>query len=208
MSNKTKSKSGGFLVILFLLVVAIICGVLYNLMKKADSFFEDLGGGIGTGSGPVSFSVYQGNDEKELSLNKTGVEIYGTETFTVKQDGDDEVITAKLVPIAMTENYHFKVNNLGYSWNSEIVGFEADLSPYFTIEVNQDENTVAVSGSTLKALEGYAKSENGVASLPGIPSGDMYRLEITSGDETFSCYCSFRSEVEDLTLSKNHISMW
>ncbi|MBQ4052829.1 MAG: hypothetical protein IJD33_00655 [Clostridia bacterium] len=215
MGQRTKNKSSGFLVVLFLLVIAIICGVLYNLMKKTDSFFEDMGSETGgeTGNGAVSFAVYQGNSDEEMLNKATGVVIYGTETFTVKKD-NEEPISAKLRPVALTENYTFLINNkdygwLEYVWNLDIADDENSLSPYFEIVVNQDESTVTVSGSTVKALEEYAKKENGMeSSLSGMPSEDMYCLEITSGNETFSCYCSFRSaNVEDLKLSQESIEI-
>lgn len=220
--NQTKKKTSIFPLLLALIILLLVAGggiSLYRTIQNAilgNDGGNDGGWTDGTETIGAPFVVYQDENETPYSTEiSNGVVIEETATFTVKHSVDDAEITVKATPIRLQNDYTFycynsKGQGYAYSWNKEIIGArqdEIDICQYFDIDIDQESNTIKVTGTTANALGGFAKSEfaNGTYKLPVMPTQDMFCLAITTGGKTMKLNCSFKSKATGINLSQGQV---
>lgn len=212
-----------FAVILTLIILAVIAGGAFALYRKIDgeigSAGTNGGGNTETGTETVQtapFTVYQGESETPFEQSaSSGITIVETETFRVKHSGEDAEIRATITPLRLEKDYTFYCYNakgeaFPYSWNKEMLGSlsdEINICQYVSLKVDQEQNVVILTGTTARAIGGFAKKyfPSGSYRLPPVPKEDMFCLAITTGGRTMKLNCSLRSKATGVSLSQGQV---
>ena len=180
------------LTVVLVAVIAFIAALVYTL---TNGFSSDV----------KSFMLIR--DGEYILSDVSGVTICEGETFDVYHYDDDEKISAKIVPIEIEGDYNFTIDGYEYSWNADVVRYVKDFSSYFAIAIDQDKNTVSISGPLKSALEKYAASLGGtLGGMQPLPSSDLFRIEISSDGSTIGLGCNMTSRVAGICLSQSILS--
>lgn len=155
-------------------------------------------------SGLKSFALMR--DGSYIYNDTTAYKVYAGDVFTVKHyDKDKDDISVKIVPVKTSQDFRFYVDGLEYSWNSNIVPYYTDFTPYFGVSVDQTANTITFKNATQNALKEFAKAKLGssgeVSFVKSLPSEDMFKVEITSNDSTIALSGWIYSKPTELKLA-------
>ena len=119
----------------------------------------------------------------KITKDFEGLEIESGTEIEVKAPGEYEV---KIYAEGSAENdFSFTVDKEEYSWVEDIAGANGGRGEDFTevFEIEKTEKGFTISGGIQKALKDIWPEKEII--LPKeIPSGDKFRMEITSGDKT------------------------
>ena len=199
MSKNEKSLFAKIIeIVVVLAVIAALAGIGIAIYKLVGNVQEETKKGETTG-----FVVeYQ---DQTLEASAGGAVFTNTETFSVVQSGSDLEIFAKIYAKKLPEDYEWQVAKDGqetpdtYRWNSDFVG--EDFTEYFDVAVNQDANTVTVTGTVKELLTSYAARRDAtLESMAALPNVDMFVLEITAGDHSMSIGFRVYAPVYSITL--------
>ncbi len=175
-------------------VVAILCGAVAFLFNLTNGF-----------SRPVSRFGVALNDEYIMS-DVDGRTISQGSTMKVQHYGSDFNISVSVIPVKVDGDYTFWLNEQEYSWNRHIVGSGEDFANYMPIYINQDANTVAISGNLLTALREYGKvGGQTVSRTSAHPTSDMFKLVISSGGSSISIGMHIEYIPSAVAVSANNI---
>lgn len=119
----------------------------------------------------------------KITKDFEGLEIESGTEIEVKAPGEYEV---KIYAEGIAEkDFSFTVDGREYSWVEDIAGANGGVGEEFTevFEIEKTEKGFKFSGGIKKALKDIWPEKEII--LPEeIPSGDKFRMEITSGDKT------------------------
>lgn len=119
----------------------------------------------------------------KITKDFEGLEIESGTEIEVKAPGEYEV---KIYAEGIAESdFSFTVDGEEYSWSEDIAGANSGVGEEFTevFEIEKTEKGFKISGGIQKALKDIWPEKEII--LPEeIPSGDKFRMEITSGDKT------------------------
>ena len=175
--------------IAFILIIAIVVALYV--------------GTNGFQSGLKSFALMR--DGSYVYNDTKAYKVYAGDVFTVKHyDKDKDDISVKIVPVKTKEDFRFYVDGLEYSWNSNIVPYYTDFTPYFGVSVDQAVDTVTIKNATLSALKEFARAKLGssgeVSFVTTLPQEDMFRVEITSDESTMVLSGWIYSKITEIKL--------
>ena len=174
------------------LVFVVLVGVISNI---TDAF---------TSSNEKSFGVIVG--EEEYRVDTAELNITQGKTLKIKHYDGDEKIKLKVTAVAVARDWYFENGGMLYSWNQQVVRKGADLTQFFDIKIDQEANTITVSGSISDMLTKYYNgSEIGI--VEKLPTASMLCFEIKSGD-TLKLYCNVYATVSGVTLSDNNVMLY
>lgn len=185
-------------IVVVLVVVAALAGIGVAIYKLVGNVQEETKTAETTG-----FVVdYQ---DKTLEESAGGVVFTETETFSIRQSGADSAISAKIYAKKLPEDYEWKFAKEGqatpdtYRWNTDFVG--EDFTEYFDVTVDQDENTVTVTGTVKELLTSYAARRDATLEpMAALPNEDMFVLEIAAGEHSMAIGFHVYASVYSLTL--------
>lgn len=168
--------------------------MLIALLFSFISWF--LNGGLNT------FSV--GYDDTIFTKDTENVSIIESGTFTVHyKDEDTNDIKAKLIAVELYEDFYFQADGITYSWNANVVRSKIqNFTDFVEITIDQEKNTVTVTGSLLSALQKAGNTED-IVLLSTLPNEDMFRLSIESGDTVIEIGCRIQSSVLGIIMRDN-----
>lgn len=170
------------------LAFVVLVGVISNI---TDGF---------TSSNKRNFGVVV--DGTEYREDAQGLEFSQGETLQIKHYDGDEKIKLKVTAVAVPLDWDFKVGSSLYSWNHDVVRKGADLTGFFDFKIDQETNTITVSGTVSGMLNKFFSGSE--IALPNkLPSANMLCLEIKSGD-TLKLYGNLYAEVSGVTLNDKH----
>ncbi|MBE5751032.1 MAG: hypothetical protein E7357_01320 [Clostridiales bacterium] len=201
MSKHEKSFGEKILVIVVVLVfIAALAGIGVTIYKLFGNVQEETKKGETTG-----FVVdYQ---DKTLEESAGGVVFTETETFSIRQSGADSAISAKIYAKKLPEDYEWKFAKEGqetpdtYRWNTDFVG--EDFTEYFDVAIDQDENTVTVTGTVKELLTSYAARRDATLEpMSALPNEDMFVLEIMAGNHSMAIGFHVYAPIYSLALEK------
>ena len=205
MSRNEKSLFSKIIeIVVVLVVIAALAGIGVAIYKLVGNVQEETKKGETTG-----FVVeYQ---DKTLETSAGGVVFTNTETFSVVQSGADSEIFVKIYAKKLPQDYEFYLTSTvegvqetnTYRWNSDFIVAREDLTEYFDVAVDQDKNTVTVTGTVKELLTSYAARSTRKATLEpmnALPNVDMFVLEITAGEHSMEIGFHVYAPVYSLTL--------
>lgn len=172
----------------FLFIVGVLCGLWLN--KDEERKYDDL-----------TVSTIATTYEEDA----TGEKLYAGDTLTVSTE-DESKITAKVTALELSEDVTFTINGESCTWNEDVAG--EDLTDYFAIAIDQEQNTVTIGATLQEALQKYAEKIAGVGAkiaLGTLPVSDMFRLTVSVGDQSLNVDFSALSEGTKLTLDTENI---
>ena len=180
----------GILIAVIVIASAFVAALIYTL---TDGFKSDV----------KKFMLIEDGGKYILS-DESGATIYDSATLEVHHYDGDADISAKIVPVKVSEDYRFTVSGYEYSWNNDVVRAKADFTKYFSVRIDQTKNTVTVSGRLQKALTAYAEALGGTLdSMQGVPPSDMFNLEVSSGGSAIRYGFNILVKIEKITFSEN-----
>ena len=177
------------LVIVIAVIIAVVSALVYTL---TNGFTSDA----------KRFMLIR--DGEYILADAQGVSIYGGETFEVYHYDDDDDISVNIIPLEVENDFMFTLSGYDYSWNNDVVRYSEDFTQYFTIEIDQEENTIKLLGRMQTVLQNYANPLNGTLErMQGLPASDMFRLSVTTDKSTLSLDFRILAPVESITFSDN-----
>lgn len=180
------------LAIVIAVIIAVVSALVYTL---TNGFTSDV----------KNFMLIR--DGEYILADTQGVSIHGGETFEVYHYDEDDDISVKIIPLEIENDFMFTLSGYDYSWNSDVVRYSEDFTNFFTVEIDQDKNTVNISGRLQTILQKYAETLNGtLESMQGLPASDMFRLSVTTDKSTLSLDFRILANVESISLSEGELS--
>lgn len=144
-------------------------------------------------------------NEGYIFNDTTSVTFTAGETFAIKHYGTDKKISAKLLAQRTSEDFSVYVEDCEYVWNTDVAGSEGvDMTEYFDIRIDQDNNTVTICSSLLEGLTKYFSGAAVTLKTPSIPQ-DIFRLEIETSGTIIALGCRIVAPVTKITVSEGGI---
>lgn len=174
------------------LVFVVLVGVIVNV---TDAF---------TPSNDKSFGVIVG--EEEYRVDTAELSFVQGEALKIKHHDGDEKIKLKVTALAVPLDWKFKVggaDGLNYSWNQHVVGKGADLTEFFDITIDQEANTITINIGLIGMLKKFYNGSE-ILLTNSLPSADMLRFEIKSGD-TLTLTGNVETKETGITLSDDQL---
>lgn len=171
------------------LVFVVLVGVIVNV---TDAF---------TPSNDKSFGVIVG--EEEYRVDTAELSFVQGEALKIKHHDGDEKIKLKVTALAVPLDWYFNVGGMQYSWNQHVVRKGADLTQFFDITIDQEANTITINIGLIGMLKKFYNGSE-ILLTNSLPSADMLRFEIKSGD-TLTLTGNVETKETGITLSDDQL---
>ncbi len=167
-----------------LLILALLCGVVYGLIRFLRTDFN--GFGLQYNEADIV------KDTNNLTINDG--DVFNVKYYYTDTDDIEVYIAAK----ELQTDYVFQIDGQDVSWNDKFA--RADFTNAFDIRVDNEKNTFAIHGTIKEAIINLTSRENVEIAYP-LPEEDMFTVYVKTAESTITLGVRYYAKVLAIELT-------